>query len=112
VRNKEGEWVSWSIDGRAGAKICLGPVFLGEISYPHDLGLSVCWRAWLNHEHLGFFRNELEARQRIEREISKRFDLMQPAWSRFQAGTQQNSFAVGTPATRQQSDSKIMAENA
>lgn len=81
----EGEWLSWSSDGRAGAKLCLGPVFLGEISYPHDLGLGIRWRAWLNHEHLGYFRNEQEAKQRIESEILKRLRLMQPALARFRA---------------------------
>ena len=91
-RVTEGEWHSWSIDGRAGAKLCLGPVFLGEISYPHDLGLGICWRAWLNQEHLGYFRNEDEARQRIEAEILKRLRLMQPALARFRA-TQAKSAA-------------------
>jgi hypothetical protein len=87
----EGDWVSWSIDGRAGAKLCLGPVFLGEISYPHDLGLGVRWRAWLNHEHLGFFRNAEEAKGRIEREIVKRLRLMEPAWAKFQARAPSNA---------------------
>jgi len=80
---KEGEWVCWSIDGRSGAKLCLGPVFLGEISFPHDFGLGARWRAWLNHEHLGFFRNEAEAKARIESEIVKRLRLMLPAWIKF-----------------------------
>jgi hypothetical protein len=84
----EGEWVSWSIDGRAGAKLCLGPVFLGEISYPHDFGLGARWRAWLNHEHLGYFRDEHEAQQRIEAEILKRLRLMEPAWANFQTRAQ------------------------
>jgi hypothetical protein len=79
----EGEWVSWRIDGRAGAKLCLGPVFLGEISYPHDFGFGGRWKAWLNHEHLGFFRNEGEARARIESEIVRRLGLMLPAWTKF-----------------------------
>jgi hypothetical protein len=79
----EGEWVSWRIDGRAGAKLHLGPVFLGEISYPHDFGFGGRWKAWLNHEHLGFFRNEAEARVRIESEIVRRLGLMLPAWTRF-----------------------------
>ena len=87
----EGDWVSWSIDGRAGAKLCLGPVFLGEISYPHDLGLGARWRAWLNHEHLGFFRNAEEAKSRIEREVLERLRLMEPAWTRFQARAQSNA---------------------
>ena len=89
----QGEWLSWSIDGRAGAKLCLGPVFLGEISYPHDFGLGARWRAWLNQEHLGYFRNEHEAKQYIEAQILKRVRLMQPAWMRFQARTQ----AAATP---------------
>ena len=80
----EGEWISWRIDGRAGAKLRLGPVFLGEISYPHDFGLGARWKAWLNHEHLGFFRDEGAARARIESEIAKRLSLMQPAWAKFQ----------------------------
>jgi hypothetical protein len=80
---EEGEWVSWRIDGRAGAKLCLGPVFLGEVSYPHDFGFGGRWKAWLNHEHLGFFRNEAEARARIESEIVKRLRLTLPAWTRF-----------------------------
>ncbi|HEY1637929.1 MAG TPA: hypothetical protein VGF62_05340 [Rhizomicrobium sp.] len=79
----EGEWVSWRIDGRAGAKLCLGPVFLGEIGYPHDFGFGGRWKAWLNHEHLGFFRDEAEARARIESEIVKRLGLMLPAWAKF-----------------------------
>ena len=79
----EGEWTSWSSKDRAGAKLCLGPVFLGEISYPHDFGLGARWKAWLNHEHLGFFRDEAEARARIEAEIEKRLRLMLPVWSRF-----------------------------
>jgi hypothetical protein len=58
-------------------------VFLGEISYPHDFGLGARWKAWLNHEHLGFFRDEAEARARIEAEIEKRLRLMLPVWSRF-----------------------------
>jgi hypothetical protein len=81
----EGEWLSWAIDGRAGAKLSLGSVFLGEISYPHDFGLGARWRAWLNHEHLGYFRDEAEARQWIEKEILKRMRLMEPAWLRFKA---------------------------
>jgi len=80
---EDGEWVSWRIDGRAGAKLRLGPVFLGEISYPHDFGFGGRWKAWLNHEHLGFFRNEAEARARIESEIVRRLGLMLPAWTRF-----------------------------
>jgi len=87
----EGEWLSWSIDGKAGAKLCLGPVFLGEVSYPHDLGLGIRWRAWLNQEHLGYFRNEEEARQRIEGEILKRLRLMQPALARFRATQAKNA---------------------
>ena len=87
----EGEWLPWNSNGRAGAKLCLGPVFLGEISYPHDLGLGICWRAWLNHEHLGYFRNEEEARQRIEAEILKRLRLMQPALARFRATQAKNA---------------------
>jgi hypothetical protein len=87
----EGDWVPWDIDGRAGAKLCLGPVFLGEISYPHDMGLGARWRAWLNHEHLGFFRNAEEAKTRIEREMLKRLRLMEPAWARFQARAQSNA---------------------
>ena len=80
----QGEWASWNIDGRAGAKLCLGPVFLGEISYPHDFGLGGRWRAWLNHEHLGYFRDEAEAKARIESEILKRVRLMIPAWAKFE----------------------------
>lgn len=79
----EGEWIAWNSKGRAGAKLCLGPVFLGEISYPHDFGLGARWKAWLNHEHLGFFRDEAEAKARIESEILKRVCLMLPAWSIF-----------------------------
>ena len=100
----EGEWLSWAIDGRAGAKLCLGPVFLGEISYPHDFGLGARWRAWLNHEHLGYFRDEAEARQRTEKEILKRMRLMEPAWQRFRArtlpravGPQSSHGAAATP---------------
>src|SRR4051812_36929484 len=81
--SRDGEWVSWNIDGRSGAKLCLGPVFLGEISYPHDLGLGARWKAWLNHESLGLFRDEAEARSRIEAEIGKRLRLMIPALAKF-----------------------------
>jgi hypothetical protein len=94
----EGEWLSWSTDGRAGAKLCLGPVFLGEISYPHDLGLGIRWRAWLNHEHLGYFRNEEEARQHIESEILKRLRLMEPALARFRATQAKNAARETTEA--------------
>jgi hypothetical protein len=93
----EGEWVSWSIDGRAGAKLCLGPVFLGEISYPHDMGLGARWRAWLNHEHLGFFRNAEEAKSRIEGEVLKRLRLMEPAWAKFQARAQASATTLEFP---------------
>ncbi|MBV9572273.1 MAG: hypothetical protein JO056_13620 [Alphaproteobacteria bacterium] len=81
--NGDGEWQSWRIDGRAGAKLCLGAVFLGEIAFPHDLGCGPRWKAWLNHEHLGYFKNETEARNRIEREILKRVRLAWPAWTQF-----------------------------
>lgn len=87
----EGEWLPWSAQGRAGAKLSLGPVFLGEVSYPHDLGLGIRWRAWLNQEHLGYFRNEEEARERIEAEILKRLRLMQPALARFRANQAKNA---------------------
>jgi hypothetical protein len=93
----EGEWVSWSIDGRAGAKLCLGPVFLGEISYPHDFGLGARWRASLNHEHLGYFRDEDEAKQRIEAQIVKRLRLMEPAWAKFQARAQRTAGVLQFP---------------
>lgn len=103
---KEGEWLSWAIDGRAGAKLCLGPVFLGEISYPHDFGLGARWRGWLNHEHLGYFRDENEAKERIEKEILKRVRLMEPAWLRFKAralpravGPHPSRTAAATPGT-------------
>jgi hypothetical protein len=118
----EGEWLSWSIDGRAGAKLRLGPVFLGEISYPHDLGLGVRWKAWLNHEHLGYFRDEQEARQYIEAEILKRLHLMQPALARFQASTQPPAAALHIASlpvamtrplpARQQSAGPVMADSA
>ena len=105
----EGEWLSWSIDGRAGAKLRLGPVFLGEISYPHDLGLGVRWKAWLNHEHLGYFRNEQEARQ---------LHLMQPALMRFQTSAQPPTLLIASPPvamprplpSRQQSASPAMVD--
>jgi hypothetical protein len=79
----EGEWVSWRIDERAGAKLQLGPVFLGELSHTHDFGLGSLWRAWLNQQHLGYFRSESEAKQRVENEIVRRLSLMAPALSRF-----------------------------
>ena len=81
---EQSEWQGWSSNGRAGAKLCLGPVFLGEVSYPHDFGLGARWKAWLNHEHLGFFPDEAAARARIEAEIVKRMRLLLPAWQEFQ----------------------------
>ncbi len=80
-----GEWITWSIDGRHGAKLCVGEVFLGEISFPHDFGLGPRWRAWLNQHHLGFFRTEDEARSRIESEILRRMRQFEPAWAKFRA---------------------------
>lgn len=118
----EGDWVSWSIDGRAGAKLCLGPVFLGEISYPHDFGLGARWRAWLNHEHLGFFRNAEEAKSHIEREVLKRLRLMEPAWAKFQARTGSNAATLefapvavvrgGSFAQRESKAAPVMANSA
>jgi hypothetical protein len=83
VHPAEGEWVAWRIGGRAGAKLQLGPVFLGELSYPHDFGLGGLWRAWLNQQHLGFFRSEDEARRRVEKEIVARLRGMMPSLARF-----------------------------
>jgi hypothetical protein len=91
----EGEWVSWRIDGRAGAKLQLGPVFLGELSYPHDFGLGSLWRAWLNQQHLGYFRNEAEAKRRVENEIVRRLRLMAPALSRFRQRVPDSSTTKG-----------------
>jgi hypothetical protein len=91
----EGEWVSWRIDGRAGAKLQLGPVFLGELSYPHDFGLGSLWRAWLNQQHLGYFRSEAEAKQRVENEIVRGLRLMAPALSRFRQRVPDSSIVNG-----------------
>jgi hypothetical protein len=92
----EGEWVSWRIDERAGAKLQLGPVFLGELSYPHDFGLGSLWRAWLNQQHLGYFRSEAEAKHRVENEIARRLRLMAPALSRFRQRVPNASIVNGT----------------
>lgn len=85
----DGNWIAWSIDGRSGAKLCLGQVFLGELSYPHDFGLGARWKAWLNQQHLGFFRTEEEARRKIEAEILNRWRSLQPAWAAFQERMQE-----------------------
>jgi len=91
----EGEWVSWRIDERAGAKLQLGPVFLGELSHPHDFGLGSLWRAWLNQQHLGYFRSESEAKRHVENEIAKRLRLMAPALSRFRQRVPASSVVNG-----------------
>lgn len=80
----EGEWQSWSLDGRSGSTMKLGMVFTAQVSYPHDPGLGPRWKAWLNNESLGLFRSEAEARLRIETEITRRVRAMQPALARFQ----------------------------
>lgn len=93
----EGKWQSWRIDGRAGAKLCLGTVFLGEIAFPHDLGCGPRWKAWLNHEHLGYFKSEAEARSRIEREILKRVRLAWPAWTKFRRARRKPTLIHSAP---------------
>lgn len=104
----DGHWVSWSASGRSGARLGIGPVFSGEISYPHDFGLGPRWKAWLNQRHLGFFRSEAEARQKIEAEIMKQMRLMQPAWELFRARTISGSPALSQPR-RTHSGHKIPA---
>jgi hypothetical protein len=82
----EGEWQSWSHEGRSGSTLKLGTVFAAQVSYPHDPGLGPRWKAWLNNEALGLFRSEAEARLRVETEITRRVRAMQPALARFQTG--------------------------
>jgi hypothetical protein len=97
----DGEWLPWKSHGRAGAKLRLGPAFLGEISYPHDFGFGGLWKAWLNQEHLGFFRSEAEAKAHIEAEIANRLRLMLPAWAKFRR-SRRNQLPPGhdMPASR------------